>query len=107
MKGQMYVIKPTGDERDIEVIDCEKPPGLAALQEAVGGYIEFIPWMNQFVTKDGPKPCVTYCNEEGRIVGLPVNRIANEMSIDPSTQVYPLLGTIVILTGDDEFMADL
>lgn len=63
--------------------------------------------MNQFVTKDSPKPCVTYCNEEGRIIGLPVNRIANELSVDPSTQLYPLLGTIVILTGDDAFMRSL
>lgn len=43
MRGQMYIIKPTDDERDIKVIDYDRPPGLAAIQEAVEGYIEFIP----------------------------------------------------------------
>lgn len=45
-------------------------PSLEELQAAVGGYIEFVPTGNAGYM---------YCNEEGKLLGLPVNKAATSM----------------------------
>lgn len=106
MKGQMHIIKPDATVDQIERRDLTAPPGLDALQSVVEGYIEMVPLMLNFVTPDGLKPCVVYCNEDGRHMDLPPNKTANEMwaESDPMLAAYPLVGTVVVLTGDQAFM---
>lgn len=106
MKGQVHIIPPEGGVSDIEQHEFDAPPTLSVLQEYVGGYIEMVPLLKHFTTKDGLKPCVAYCNEDGRHLGLPENKTANSMwaDSDPMLQAYPLVGTVVVLTGDDDFM---
>lgn len=50
-------------------------PELRDLQELVGGLIEQIPHFTQY---EGRK-CVAWCNEEGRINGLPRNAAATAL----------------------------
>src|SRR4051812_12742777 len=102
MKGKMYVYKTNGE---IEAHDLTAPPGLEALQAEVGGFIELIPRFNHF----GFMPCIAYCNEEGKIHNLPMNAIATmlwhrALGHQPNDV---LVGNVVILFGDKEFMRAL
>lgn len=63
-------------------------PLLEVLQKAVGGLIEVVPLVRQ----NQPR---MYCNEEGRLEGLPANPFASLIA----GQV--LLGDVVILTAED------
>lgn len=103
MNGRMTIIHPTGHS---EARDLTAPPGLDALQKAVGGYIETVPLFERF---EG-EPCVAYCNEDGKIQGLTINPAASRLwyNLVPQAKgVDVLVGPIVILQGDDAFMRAL
>lgn len=81
-----YIIRTDGT---IEHIG--KQPKLEALQKAVGGYIEYVPC-------DGPLGFM-YCNEEGKLMGLPPNPKATRM-IDFHDIIA---GDVVVMElGDEE-----
>lgn len=102
MKGQMRVIRSGGKQ---EVAQLAGDPELSVLQAAVGGYLEAVPF---FDTWEG-QPAVVFCNEEGKLNKLPYNRIATAawygQSPLPISDV--LVGDVVILTGDRDFMLHL
>ena len=95
------------------------PPGLDALQKAVGGYIETVPLFETF-SMHGSEPhrCVAFCNEDGKANNLLVNKAAtrawdramihggHQPLIDPKTGRCQdiLVGDIVVLIGDAEFL---
>lgn len=60
---------------------------LAEAQAAVGGYIELMPR-----SKQSPR-LTAYANEEGRLIGLPVNIRASELL------GYAVVGDVVVLDG--------
>ena len=64
-------------------------PSLAELQAAVGGYIEMVRTNNVGYM---------YCNEEGKLLGLPVNRAATSM-IDFDDVV---VGDVVVMELEEE-----
>jgi hypothetical protein len=64
-------------------------PSLEELQKAVGGYIESV------TTANGGR---FYCNEEGKLMGLPHNPAANSM-IDFDDYI---VGDVVVMEGDEE-----
>ncbi len=66
-----------------------KNPPLEELQKAVGGYIEGV------TTANGGR---FYCNEEGKLMGLPHNPAANSM-IDFDDYI---VGDVVVMEGDEE-----
>jgi len=66
-----------------------KNPPLEELQKAVGGYIEGV------TTANGGR---FYCNEEGKLMGLPHNPAANSM-IDFNDYI---VGDVVVMEGDEE-----
>ena len=76
---------------------------LALVQRLVGGYIEAVPHFGTY----GGEPCQAWCNEEGKLQGLPGNPKATELwaalvghpAIEQAGEY--LVGDIVILTGDD------
>lgn len=75
----------------VEVISYDRKDELDVLQEQVGGYIEVVT-ATQHVT--------FYVNEEGKLMGLPINKRATEYwwSINPSYRGHDVLcGTAVIL----------
>lgn len=53
----------------VETILTTKAEEYSAMVKAVGGYIETIP---HFTTYAG-RSCLAYCNEEGRLIALPLN----------------------------------
>lgn len=92
MKGHTHIIRANGRE---EHQDHSARLSLEFLQSAVGGYIEAIDW---------PGGVAAFCNEEGKLNGLPINPKANALWNNPHDV---LVGDIVIVTGDAAFMRAL
>lgn len=100
MKGTLTVIKTTGE---IEKTEFDHVQSLDDLTKAVGGYIELIPYFEKY---EG-KPCIAYCNEEGKLDGLPLNveaQVAWEKALGQPIFEDHLVGNIVVVQGDKEFM---
>ena len=130
MKGRTYVysvndpvVRAVGA---VKVTYLSEPLRLKQLQEAVGGYIESVPLWNTYIHNGRPVSCVAYCNEEGKLNGLSLNAAATRdwsaamlRIVEEGEQVYPrgllgadgrpsdvLVGDIVVVVGDEEFMRD-
>ena len=106
MDGNVLVLKVDGSA---EVTKFTAPVPLEFLQKAVGGWIELVPDFDVFGDQKG---VVAFCNEEGKLNGLPVNAKATEAwAKSVGTTVADLgdelLGDVVIVSGDDAFMAAL
>lgn len=105
MHGTMITITP---EAEYTTREFDRPPSIQVLHEAVGGYIEAVPY---FDTWKG-KRCVAFCNEQGKLYNLPFNPTATmlwksllkQQRLDLNDS---LVGNVIILTGDDEWMAEL
>jgi hypothetical protein len=98
MTNRMITIRANGIE-DYTVLTTV--PSLTELQTAVGGYIETIPIFTEYAGN----PCVAFCNEEGKLMNMPMNKRANDLwgiSTDDK-----LVGDVVIITGDEAFLAAL
>jgi Domain of unknown function (DUF3846) len=81
-----------------KVIVFDKDPGLAKLQETVGGYIEVVPYFKDW---DG-KHCVAICDEEAKIKGKPINLDATHIWYDQCPAIIGhdvLAGNIAIVIG--------
>ena len=102
MQGRLTTIRAADGQRIAS--DLNRPPTLDELQGAVGGYIEPVPAFDRF---DG-KTCIAFCNEEGKLHGLPVNAAATRAwhdQTDPHDDI--LVGDVCIVTGDTDFMSSL
>jgi hypothetical protein len=107
MQGQILTIRTDGSRK---VTPLGAPPTLELLQKEVGGSIETVP---NFDTFEG-KPAVAFCNEEGKIDGLPLNGPATKIwaeALDLKVGNVPwsdvLVGDVIIITGDDELLEAL
>ena len=60
-------------DRKARIFRATKHPSLQRLRKVVGGHIEMVPLWTHY----GGHPCVAYCNEEGKLEGLPVNPVAS------------------------------
>lgn len=90
------------------VIDPDAPAGsavrkidqeLSTFQQLVGGYIEGV-----YGLDDGDAQVTIFINEEGKIYGLPVNRIATLIwyHLEPEVRGHDVpCGTAVIVGGTD------
>lgn len=85
VKKRAIVIRPD-DTFTVDEIDVS----LSSLQALVGGYIEAA-MSNERGT--------IFCNEEGKLEGLPVNRLATWLwrSLAPGQYADSLVGTVVVL----------
>jgi len=85
------VIPTEGEPREVEI--PEGYPGhLDGLQAAVGGWIEYVPTQLDVTL---------YCNEEGKIEGLPPNRTATALFGTMLMQHDYLAGDVVIIGPPD------
>ena len=103
MINRMITIKVNGIE-DYTV--CKEVPTLEELQAAVGGLIEAIPHFTEY---KGNR-CVALCNEEGKLRNMPYNLTATKLWLEAMKVTAiddHLVGDIVILVGDDAFLANL
>lgn len=99
MQGRITVIRATDGERI--VTDLTRAATLEELQKSVGGYIETVPYFDRY----NGEPCVAFCNEEGKLDGLPLNVAAtNAWQKLCGCTIDVLVGDVCILTGDAEFM---
>lgn len=112
MKGYMEIISPNGS---IHTTKLDAPPTLEQLHDGVGGYIELVPMFDTIVHGGEVHECIAYCNEEGKLHGLPVNHHATKLWDSALRRRHPgaeerrrehdyLVGSIVILYGDKAFM---
>jgi len=63
---------PCDPTKEVRVREAAKEPPLQELQDLVDGYIEIVPqWSRHFGQR-----CIAYCNEEGKLRGLPMNHRA-------------------------------
>jgi hypothetical protein len=118
MKGTLVIL---GTDGSIDRRDVESPTNLfRTLQKEVGGYIEMVPYFKSFYDEGEYKPCVAVCNEDGKLTGLPPNQLATAiwhavLRKDPTLvdlplaggQLDSLVGPVVVVMGDEEFMDEL
>jgi hypothetical protein len=100
VRGTFHILRADGDE--VHGIR-DKPAELEWLQQSVGGLIEIIPGFTKYLNH----PCVAFCNEEGKILELPVNKEATMAwrRCMPTSDI--LHGDVLIVSGDREFMETL
>jgi len=104
MKGVLTII-PVGNAA-VSSKELAAAPRLEDLQGGVGGDIEVVP----LFTKYKGRPCVAFCNEEGKLNGLPVNQVATAFWYAQEPRFIGrdiLVGPVVIITGDRELMREL
>jgi hypothetical protein len=97
---ELISISPGGE---VKRTSLNTHPTLDQLKDIVGGYIELIPRFNTF---EG-KPCIAFCNEMGKLHGLPVNLKATNLWMDAyGGSVSPdyLVGSIAIVVGPRSFL---
>lgn len=94
MRGHTKIIKVDGS---VVEQDWTTMPELEFWQEAVEGHIEMVPrWPTG----------VAFCNSDGKLEGKPYNVHAQRIwGYDP--RIDHLVGNIVEVTGDREFMRQL
>ena len=99
-------------EGGAEASTHNSPPGLDFLQEQVGGYIESVPHLDKITIGQTKVEAMAFCNEEGKLRGLPVNEHATKMWADclgvaREDMQDVLVGDVVLVYGDPEFMAGM
>lgn len=103
-RERCLVIIPTHGEVTYESLTAV--PDADKLHDAVGGFLEVVPMFRVV----GETPAVAFCNEEGKLLNLPVNHLANVLWMASLGGVLPndvLVGPIAIVTGDHEFLGGL
>ena len=90
MTGELFIV----DNGSVQSRELRSPPELEELQEAVDGLIEVIPY---FETYQG-KPC-----EPANLAW----RVAFQKATGQLPQPEYLVGPVVIVTGDEEFLSAL
>lgn len=81
----------------------EIPPTLEHLQKLVGGFIQLVPNFDYFLSDD----CVAFCNDNGKLLKLPVNEYASEhwYKCFPEVRHFDkLVGDVAIISGDPSFL---
>ncbi len=102
MKGKLTILKFDGSVVEEELT---AQPSLKQLQAAIGGgYIEGVPLFASFKGEE----CVTFCDEEGKMNGLPINVAATNLWAEQVPELDDVLvGDVVIVTGDEELLEEL
>ncbi|MBO0716444.1 MAG: DUF3846 domain-containing protein [Rhizobiales bacterium] len=102
-----------------DVRDLTRVPTLEELQEVVGGDIEAVQGFLSVQFGTATVRCVALCNENGKHEHLPINmaatlaweralrRIGIELRDVSGAPKEWLVGTVVVLFGDREFMEAL
>jgi hypothetical protein len=104
MKGRLTILRPGKKQ---EVVEMSSPVKLQLLSDIAGGDIEQVPYWS---TYEGD-PCVVFANAHGKRLKLLLNKPANEEWYDARVREGvkgkaedELVGPIIIVTGDLEFM---
>lgn len=101
----MFIIKPE-DTTYSEGKILNELPTLEMLQFGVGGSIELVPSFTKF----GGRPCVAFCNAEGKFFGFKPNHLAHmiwEENVGHAIRNDQLVGNIVVVVGTPSFLRDM
>jgi hypothetical protein len=92
-EGLPAVLIPADPDRDWELVELSRTAGpqLRQLQSAVGGYLEAVRL---------PLMGILWCNEEGALNGLPLNRFASTIALQS------IVGDVII-TGEADADGDV
>lgn len=116
MKGTMLILRP-GEEAP-EAIIYERRLELDDLRAGVGGYIEIVPYFNTIGYAGVVMDCIAFCNEYGKIENMRLNaqatmawdmalkRVGRSLLRTTGQPADYLVGNIIIIFGDKEFMED-
>jgi len=102
------------DQTNSRLYRATHPLTLQRAQRIVGGYIEAIPNWVTYLHNDGQLyDACALCNEDGKGMGLGVNRLATArwaqaigMPIHELVRRDVLVGNVVLIFGDKDFMGD-
>lgn len=101
MHGQLIVYDTDGTTT---VTEYNQPPTLSDLQDAVGGYIERVPFFNGL----NGQVAVAFCNDDNKLrLSLAVNKIATELWRAQWKTADFLYGPIAVVVGTDHFIRSL
>jgi hypothetical protein len=111
MNGKALIYKPGRHEPEVTEFTHWRDCTLEFLQKSVGGYIELIPHFDTIEHDGQVVPCFAYCNEEGKLEGLlgngPITKMWNaaiERQGYHNDRGDFLVGSVVIIVGDGEFL---
>lgn len=118
MEGSMLIISPNGTERLVEIVG---EPTLEFFKTGLNnGHIEVVPFFRHVLYKGKViNDCVAFCDEEGKLKRLPYNQTATEQwqsSLQRQGRTLyektgeakdTLVGPIIVVWGDKDFMAAL
>lgn len=111
MHGALIVLSVNGSQL---ATPYRRPATLREMRAALGGgYLERIPYFTRFEFGGEFHDCVAFCDEHGKIRGLPLNERATAAWLlaqagnlpDPINDV--LVGPVLVIIGDEEFMEAL
>lgn len=110
MIGTIISLKIDGSQ---QVTKLDRAPKLEDIQAAIGGGdIEIVPHFDKIMYEGKYIECVAFCDEEGKLKGLPINSYATHkwailLGCDKDQIGDYLVGDIAIVFGDVEFMSEL
>ena len=108
MRGTVIIIRTT--EPAVETRHIEGPPQLAPIKDGLeGGYLEAVPGFTHIGYEGELHRCVAFVDEEGMRKGLPYNGLGTALWHAQGGTIYGdhIKGALVIVFGDDEWMAEL
>ena len=121
-KGLLYII-PADPKVIRERCEISAPPTVEELRKIIGGYIGIVHGFTSIdIYGEGrATPCVAFCHEDGRRLGLPVNWLATGLLHDALVRKGSrfgvlaesggyedyLVGVIVVISGDSKLMDEL
>ena len=110
MQGTIISLKADGTK---QVTNLNRAPTLDDIKSAIGGgHIELVSTFNAFRHEGNYFACAVFCDEEGKIKQLPVNKYAtvlwaNILRCEYSEMLDYIAGDIAIVFGDSEFESEL
>jgi hypothetical protein len=101
--NRTIIIKTDGSEHITEYDEARV--ALKDLQDVVGGYIEAVPYFEEYESE----LATMYCDEEGKLKGYPVNLEATKLWADAMNMDLEdigdlLCGDCIIVTGTRKFV---
>jgi|KBSMisStandDraft_5_1062788.scaffolds.fasta_scaffold01329_28 hypothetical protein len=113
MKGTILVYRPGTTIPEVREIDGS--PTLDVLKAGIGGgHIEIVPYFNTIQHGKKQHRCVAFCDENGKLTGLPMNMPATKLwdnamrkAVGCGASPDFLVGDIAVVFGDEAFMEAL
>lgn len=99
---QLIILHPDGA---VDITPLNGYPATDVIHKAIGGYLETVPY---FTTYNG-NSCLAFCNEEGKLKGLPYNHPATAawskaFGDDVVSRGDHLVGNIAVVVGPIEWL---